>query len=76
MSIVAVKGKGYFIGSQCKSGFNVARRHQREEEPCDDLDVFEWLGSFKTESAANKYIKANKLTDTYEIIEYKKPKTT
>jgi len=75
MSIVAVKGKGYFIGSQCKSGYNVVRRYKKAEESCDKTDVFEWLGAFKTETAANKYIKVNKLKDTVEIIEYKKPKT-
>jgi len=75
MSTVAVKGKGYFTGSQCKAGYNVVRRYQRADEPCDKTDVFEWLGAFKTEAAANKYIKANNLKDTTEIIEYKKPKT-
>jgi hypothetical protein len=76
MTIVAIKGKGAFIGSQCKTGYNVSRRYQRGDEPCDTQDVFEWVGSFKTQSSASKFIKTNKFNDRLEIIEYKKPKTT
>ena len=71
MSIVAIKGMGALIGNLCKSGQNVVRRHKRGGEPCDDSDVFEWLGSFKTKASANKFIKSCKMSDNLEIIEYK-----
>ena len=71
MATVAIKGKGIY--RYFKEGYNIVRRYQRGDNPDDELDLFEPLGSSKTKRAADS--KAKKFTGDIEVIKYKTPKS-
>lgn len=69
--IKSMKGvRGYF-----KKGYNIVARVQRDEEPNDDVDLFEYLGNSSSLKVAKSRLKKFKLSyGNLEIVTYKEPK--
>ena len=65
--VAFIRGRG--IRLYFKQGYNVVRRHQRADEPDDEKDLFEYLGSSKVKATANTL--AKKFSGSVEIIKHK-----
>ena len=71
MAIVALRGLGAFRQT-LKKGYSVCHRFVRGEELNDVNDIFSVVAHFRTESAAEKYLKKMGGTrDNHEIISFK-----
>lgn len=63
------------INKYFKKGYNIVARHVRDEEPNDDVDLFEYLGHSSSLKIAKARLKKIKLSyGILEIVKHKESK--